>query len=131
MPLRALEEVDEVDAERLICLPQLPVFSAAVPFQFLAEPSHLIGEGLIGGRSRQKPSYPAHEVRRRRRAYQLGLEQELAELLQGRLELTHGFTSPPQRSRGMPQLRLRGTSFPTTHYGMQRYEAPAFGVNLG
>ncbi len=82
MPLRSLEEIDEVDAERLVCLTHLPVLGSAVPLQFLTKPPHLIREGLVRGRARQEPPYPAHEVGSRRRSYQLRLEQKLAELLQ-------------------------------------------------
>jgi len=82
MPLGSLEEINKVDAERLVRLTHLPILGPAVLFQLLAEPSHLIGQGLIGGRARQEPPHPAHEVGRRRGSYQLGLEQELAELLQ-------------------------------------------------
>jgi len=82
MPLCALEEIHEVHAKCLVRLTHLPVLDPAVPLQFLAEPPHLVGQGLVGGRARQKPPHPAHEVGRRRRSDQLGLEQELSELLQ-------------------------------------------------
>ncbi len=49
MPLGSLEEVDEVDTERLIRLTHLPVFGAAVLLQFFAETPHLIREGFVRG----------------------------------------------------------------------------------
>ncbi len=82
MPLGALEEIDEVDAERLVCLPHLPLLDTAVPLSLFAEPSYLIRQGLGRGRARQESSHPAHEGGSRRRTHHLGLEQELAELLQ-------------------------------------------------
>ncbi len=89
MPIRSLEEIDEVDAERLVCLTHLPVLGPAVAFQVLAEPSHLIRQWLVRRRAGQEPPHPAHDVGSRRRSCQLGLEQELAKLLQSRLELAH------------------------------------------
>lgn len=82
MPLGSLEEVDEVDTERLIRLTHLPVFGAAVLLQFFAETPHLIREGFVRGWARQESPDPAHEVRRGGRPHQLCLEQKLAELLQ-------------------------------------------------
>ncbi len=82
MPLGVLEKVHEVDAECLVRLTQLPILEPAVAFQFLTEPSHLIGDGLVGCLARQEPPHPAHEVGRRRRPNQRGVEQELAVRLQ-------------------------------------------------
>ena len=82
MPLGSMEEIDKVDAERLVRLTHLPILGPAAPLQFLAEASYLIRQGLVGGRARQEPPDPAHEVRSGRRPNQLGLEEKLAELLQ-------------------------------------------------
>ena len=52
MPVGSLEEVDEVNPEGLFGLAHLPVLTAAVLVQLLAEPAHLVCHGLVGGRSR-------------------------------------------------------------------------------
>ena len=49
MPVGSLEEVDEVDSERLIGLTYLPILGRAVALQFFAEPAHLIDEWLVRG----------------------------------------------------------------------------------
>ena len=65
MPVRSLENVDEVDAEGLFGLNHLPILTAAAPFQLFAEPPHLIRQRLVGGRTREEPAHLAHAVRRR------------------------------------------------------------------
>jgi hypothetical protein len=44
LPIGPLEEVDEVDAQGMFGLPDLPVFPLALAFQGLAECAHLIGQ---------------------------------------------------------------------------------------
>jgi hypothetical protein len=95
MPVRSLEEVDEIDAERLFCLAHLPARVSAVSLQRLAEPPHLVRHGLIQGRSRQKPPHPAHKIRRHLLPYQLRFQQELPTLLQRRLPFTYGSPRRP------------------------------------
>ena len=100
-PVCSLEEVDEVDAERLFGLAHLPILTTAA-LQFLAEPTHLVGQWLVRRGPCEEPEYPAHAVRRRFLCHQLRLEDKLSKLLQRRLQLSHRFTSPHWWATGMP-----------------------------
>ncbi len=51
MPLGSFEKIDEVNAEGLVCLSQLPVLDPALAFQFLAKASDLIRQGFVRGRA--------------------------------------------------------------------------------
>jgi hypothetical protein len=82
MPFSSLEKVHEVDVEGMIRLTYLPILDAAGPLKFLTESPNLIRQRLGRGRARQKPSDPSYAVRGGRRPHHLGLEQELAELLE-------------------------------------------------
>ena len=79
-----------VDAERLLGLTHLPILTAT-PLQFFAESANLIRQRLVRRRAREEPAYPADAVRCRLLFYELCLQDELAKLLQRRLEhLTWG-----------------------------------------
>ncbi len=94
VPVCSMEEVHEVDTKGLFSLAHLPVLAAAVPLQFVAEVARLVHERLLRGGARQEPADPAHEVRRGPLSGQLGLEQELPELLQRRLQFAHSPAVP-------------------------------------
>lgn len=107
MPVGSLQEVDEVDTEGLLCLAQLPVLASAAPFQLVAEPAHLVHQGLVGGVAREEPAHPAHAIRRRLVPDQLGFEDELPELLQRRFHLAHGSPRSFTRATGLPLRHWR------------------------
>lgn len=56
--------------------------SRSPPFEIVAEAPHLVGERFIAGGAGKEASDPAAEVRRDAGLGQLGLEQELGELLE-------------------------------------------------
>ena len=51
VPLGTAEEIDEVEAERLVGLTDLPILEASLTFEALSELTHPIDERLIGRRS--------------------------------------------------------------------------------
>ncbi len=65
MPLCALEEIDEVNAEGLVHLAHLPVLEPAVPLQFFAEPSNLIPGATLRWSRRCREKSGAAAQRRR------------------------------------------------------------------
>jgi len=81
VPVGSLEEVDEIDPERVLRLLYLPVLIRAGPFELLTEPSHPVGERFVRGRSGEEAADPTHAARRCL-LHQLRLEQEVTELLQ-------------------------------------------------
>jgi hypothetical protein len=103
MPIGPLEEVNEVDAEGVFGLAHLPVFTA-VALQFLAESAYLVSQGLVRGGSCQESADPAYAVRCRVLLDQLGLEDELAKLLQRRFELPHERTPLARRATDVPAM---------------------------
>ncbi len=109
MPVCTVKEVDEIDAQGLLGLAYLPVLTSLVAFQVLAEPAHLVSQGLVRGLARQESSHPAHAVRRSLLLDEPCLEEKLAELLQRSLELAHGglraLTSTCS-AKQMPELEL-------------------------
>jgi hypothetical protein len=98
LPVRSFEKIDEVDAERLFGLAHLPILKR-VALQSFAESSYLIRQGFVRGGAREEAPYPTNGVGRGGRSYLLGREQEFAELLQGRFELTHGSPRPHRGKR--------------------------------
>jgi hypothetical protein len=89
LPVGPLQEVGEVEAPRMFGLTHLPVLPGALALQILAEPPHLVGHRFIGRRPRQESPHPPDAVRRRVLLHQARFEDELAELLQRRLEFSH------------------------------------------
>src|SRR5206468_8899614 len=58
VPVSALQEVDEVDPQRMLGLAHLPVLPDALAFQVLAEAADLVGDGFVRRRPRQEPANP-------------------------------------------------------------------------
>jgi hypothetical protein len=99
MPVCSLEEVDEVDAQSLFGLADLPILEAATAFDVLAEAANLIRQRLVGRRTRQEAAHPPNEVWGSGLPDQLIPQDELPELLQGHLKLAHQapFASPSSK----------------------------------
>ena len=93
LPVGAFEKVDEVDAERVFRLPNLPLLPAAFTFEVLAESADLVGDGFVGGRVREEAADPAHAIRRGLLPHKSCLQEELAKLLERSLELAHRRTT--------------------------------------
>ena len=89
MPIRPVEEVDEVDPQRLLGLAHLPVEHTTGALQIVAEVPDLVRHGFVRRRARKELPDPAYKVRSGALAYQLALQEELAELLQRGLGLSH------------------------------------------
>ncbi len=87
-PVGALQEVDEVDAYRLLGLPDLPVGNPAA-LQLFAESPGPVGERPFCGGSREESPDPTHAVGRGVLLDESRLEKELSELLQHRFQLAH------------------------------------------
>jgi hypothetical protein len=81
MPLGPVQEVDEVDPQRLLGLANLPVLASPAALQSLAEPAHLVRQRLVGRRAGQELPHPAHEIRPGLLAHQLRSQQVLPEPL--------------------------------------------------
>ena len=106
MPVGALEEVDKVDAEGLFGLADLPLLTP-IPFEVLAESAYLVRHGLVRRRPCQESADPPHAVRSGLVLDQLGFQDELAKLLQRRLELPHGAPPSPVPATSMPLGHVR------------------------
>ncbi len=60
MPVGSLEEVDEVDAEGVFGLAQLPILAAAAALELFAESAYLVGQGSSeAGRVRNRGTHRA------------------------------------------------------------------------
>ena len=90
VPVRAAQEVDEVEAERVFRLPELPLLVASRALEVLTEAPDLIRQGLRRRLARQELADPPHDVRRCRLAGKPVLQDVLGELLQGVLGLAQG-----------------------------------------
>ena len=88
MPVGALQEIDEVDANGLIGLLHLPVLGANA-FEVLTELQDSVGQRGVGRRPHQELAHVAHEEWRRPLFDESGLEKEFTELLQGGFEFAH------------------------------------------
>ena len=110
MPVRPLEEVDEVDVQGLFGLAALPIRNPAVTFQVLAEPADLIRQWFVRRLAGQEPSDPSHTIRRSTWPNQLALQQKFRELLQRSFPLAHA--APPARwgAIGAPQRCCDGNA---------------------
>jgi hypothetical protein len=62
MPVRSVEEVDEVDAQGVFGLAYLPVLPSTLALQALAECTYLVGEGFVRGGACEESAYPADAV---------------------------------------------------------------------
>src|SRR5207247_10752890 len=62
VPVRAFEEVDEIDSEGVFGLTHLPLLTPIVALQALTEPAHLVGQRLVRGGTRSESAHPAHPV---------------------------------------------------------------------
>ena len=51
MPVCSLEEVDEIDAERVFSLTHLPILTVTAALQLLAEQAHLVRQRLFRRRA--------------------------------------------------------------------------------
>jgi len=108
VPVRPLEEVDEVDAEGLLRLAYLPFLTTAAR-ELLAEETDLVGQGPVRGRACQELAHPAHAVGRRPVLHQARPQDELAKLLQRRLHLPHGPPLPGAQAWEVPtSAEMRG-----------------------
>jgi hypothetical protein len=111
VPVGAPQKVDEVDAERVLRLPDLPLLPAAFALEVLAESADLVSHRLVGGRARQEATDPADAVGRRLLLDEPRLQEELAKLLQRGLEIAHGhITSAASSATAVPVRRLRNVS---------------------
>jgi hypothetical protein len=90
VPVGTLEEVDEIDPQRVFGLAGLPVLAGRVAFQVLTESAYLIRQGLVRRRACQTAAHPADAMWRGLFLYQLRLQDEFAELLQRRFQFPHG-----------------------------------------
>lgn len=79
MPVGPLKEVDEVDAQGLFGLPDLPVLASRLVFEVFAEGADPSGQGVVGCGSHQEAAHPADAVGGGLRGDQPGLQQELAD----------------------------------------------------
>jgi hypothetical protein len=80
LPVGSFEKVDEVDAEGVFRLPDLPLLPTALALEVLTESADLVGHGLVGCRACQEATDPADAVRRRLLLDEPRLQEKLAEL---------------------------------------------------
>jgi len=88
LPVCPLQEVDEIDPERLLGLSDLPVWRTGL-FEVRGEAPYVILEGLVGGRAGQKPANPADAVGGGALGDEARGQEERAELLEAGVEVTH------------------------------------------
>jgi hypothetical protein len=115
VPVRAAEEVDEVEAERVFGLAKLPLLVASCALEVVAEAPNLVCQRLRRRPARQELADPPHDVRRRRLAGQTVLQDVLGELRQGVLGLAHGSL----REHPVARLRPCPTTFLWFSAGMR------------
>lgn len=101
VPVRAAQEVDEVEAERMFRLAEPPLLVASCALKVVAEAPDLVRQGLRRRLARQELADPPHDVRRRRLAGQLVFQDVPGKLLECGLGLAHGSL------REHPVARLR------------------------
>jgi hypothetical protein len=89
VPVHAREEVDEVDAQGLFGLPDLPVLHTAGALEILTETAALVRQRHCRRRAHQELARAAGDLGGVRVANQPVFQQVLAELLQCRLGLAH------------------------------------------
>ena len=92
--------------------------------QVLTEAPDLVRQGFVRSLPHQESTHPAHAMRRRLLSYQPRPEQELAELLERRLDLTHGPPGPTSASIGMPSPRSHGKSLTSSRLSGPRHQYP-------
>jgi hypothetical protein len=80
-PVGTLEEVHEIDADRLFGLADLPVLASTAARELFAEATSLVRQGLVRCGAREKPPYPADAMRGRPFPDYPRPEKELSELL--------------------------------------------------
>ena len=59
VPVGPLQKVDEVDAEGVLRLTDLPLFPAALALEVLAESAYLVGHGFVGRGEREEAADPS------------------------------------------------------------------------
>ncbi len=84
----------------------------------------LVRQGFVRSLPHQESTHPAHAMRRRLLSYKPRPEQELAELLERRLDLTHGPPGPTSASIGMPSPRSHGKSLTSSRLSGPRHQYP-------
>ena len=127
MPVCSLQEVDEEYPQGLLSLAYLPLLDSAVALQVLTEPPDLVPQGFVRSLSHQESAHPAHAMRRRPLSYQLRPEQELAELLERRFELTHRPPGPTSSATCVPLPRSHGESWNSRKLSGRRHQCPSLG----
>lgn len=88
LPVGALQEVNEVDAQRVVGLTDLPFRPSTFALELFAEWAYLVGEWFVRSRTCQKSADPADAVRRGLLLDEPSRQDELTELLKRDFELT-------------------------------------------
>lgn len=87
-PVGAAEEVNEVEAQGLLGLADLPILRSSALHVF-AEPADPVGQCAVGGGAGEELADVPDAVGRGGFVDESGLEKELGELLEGGLEIAH------------------------------------------
>ena len=108
LPVSALEEVDEVDPQRVFGLTNLPVRPSTFALEGLAESAYLVGQWLVGSGTSQETADPANAVRCGLLRDEPSRQDELTKLLKRGFELTHRPTA--REATAMPHIGSFGCS---------------------